>query len=56
MFVVEKGQARRRAVQIGQRGGLNVEIRSGPTEGERAITHLDDVLKEGMAVRIQAGR
>jgi len=34
VFVIENGQARRRMVEIGQRGGLTVEIRSGLTEGE----------------------
>lgn len=56
VFVVEDGQARRRAVEIGQRGGLAVEIRSGLTEGERVVTHPDDALQEGAAVRIRAGR
>ncbi|MFN8665517.1 MAG: efflux RND transporter periplasmic adaptor subunit [Thermomicrobiales bacterium] len=55
-FVVENGQVRRRAVEIGQRGGLNVEIRSGLTEGERVITHPDDALQEGAAVRIRSER
>ena len=45
-----------RAVEIGQRGGLAVEIRSGLTEGERVVTHPDDALQEGAAVRIRAGR
>ena len=56
VFVVENGQARRRVVEIGQRGGLNVEIRSGLTEGERVVTHPDDALQEGAAVRIRSGR
>lgn len=56
VFVVENGQARRRTVEIGQRGGLAVEIRSGLTEGERVVTHPDDALQEGAAVRIRAGR
>lgn len=53
-FVIENGQARRRVVEIGQRGGLNVEIRSGLTEGEQVVTHPDDALHEGAAVRIRA--
>ena len=53
VFVIENGQVRRRAVEIGQRGGLNVEIRSGLNEGERIVTHPDDALQEGAAVRIR---
>lgn len=53
-FVIENGQARRRVVEIGQRGGLTVEIRSGLTEGEQIVTHPDDALHEGAAVRIRA--
>lgn len=53
-FVIENGQARRRVVEIGQRGGLTVEIRSGLTEGEWVVTHPDDALQEGATVRIRA--
>ena len=53
-FVIDNGQARRRAVEIGQRGGLTVEIRSGLAEGERVVTHPDDALREGAAVRVRA--
>ncbi len=53
-FVIDDGQARRRAVEIGQRGGLTVEIRSGLAEGERVVTHPDDALREGAAVRVRA--
>ena len=56
VFVVENGRTRRRVVEIGQRGGLNVEIRSGLAEGEQVVTHPDDTLQEGVAVRIRAGR
>ena len=56
VFVVENGQVRHRVVEIGQRGGLNVEIRSGLTEGEWVVTHPDDALHEGAAVRIRAER
>lgn len=53
-FVIDNGQVRRRAVEIGQRGGLTVEIRSGLVEGERVVTHPDDALREGAAVRVRA--
>jgi HlyD family secretion protein len=56
VFAIENGQARRRGVEIGQRGGLNVEIRSGLTEGEQVVTHPDDAVREGAAVRIRTGR
>ena len=56
VFVVENGQVRHRVVEIGQRGGLAVEIRSGLSEGEQVVTHPDDALQEGAAVWIRAGR
>ena len=56
VFVIENGRVRRRGVKIGQRGGLAVEIRSGLTEGEQVVTHPDDALQEGAAVRIRTGR
>lgn len=52
-FVIEDGKIRRRAVKIGRRGGLNVEIRSGLMEGERVVTHPDDALHEGATVQIR---
>ncbi|HUM91812.1 MAG TPA: efflux transporter periplasmic adaptor subunit, partial [Candidatus Competibacter sp.] len=56
VFVIENGQARRRVVEIGQRGGLVVEIRSGLSEGERVIPHPDDALQEGAAVQVRTER
>jgi HlyD family secretion protein len=56
VFVIENGQARRRVVEIGQRGGLSVEIHSGLTEGEWVVTHPDDALQEGANVRIRGER
>jgi HlyD family secretion protein len=56
VFVIENGQARRRVVEIGQRSGLAVEIRSGLTEGERVLTHPDDALHEDAVVRIRSDR
>jgi HlyD family secretion protein len=55
-FAIENSRVRRRGVEIGQRGGLKVEIRSGLIEGERVVTHPDDALQEGAAVRIRIGR
>ncbi|HCB13749.1 MAG TPA: efflux transporter periplasmic adaptor subunit [Gammaproteobacteria bacterium] len=54
VFVIENGQAHRRAVEIGQRGALNVEVRSGLAEGEQVVTHPDGALQNGAAVRIRA--
>ena len=56
VFVIENGQTHRRAVEIGQRGGLVVEIRSGLSEGERVIPHPDDALQEGAAVQVRTER
>ena len=54
VFVDEKGKARLRVVDAGQRNGLYAEIVSGLKEGERVIAHPDDAVKDG--VRISATR
>jgi HlyD family secretion protein len=51
VFVVEKGTARRRAVAIGHRTGLAVHVLSGLQEGARVITHPDDAIEDGKAVK-----
>jgi len=53
MFVVEDGLARRRAVQVGHRTGLAVEILAGLNEAERVITHPDDTVRDGKPVQVK---
>ncbi len=50
VFVVEGGVARRRAVQVGHRSGVAVEILGGVREGETVILHPDETVGEGKAV------
>ncbi len=50
VFVVEGDIARKRQVEIGRRGGLNVQILKGLAEGEQVITHPDDAIADGVAV------
>lgn len=51
VFVEEKGKARRRIVQTGQKNGLTAQIISGLREGEKVIVHPDDAISEGSRVR-----
>lgn len=51
VFVEDQGRARQRAVEIGQRNTLTVEIVSGLKEGERVIVHPDDTVKDGRRIR-----
>jgi HlyD family secretion protein len=51
VFTVENGAARRRAVTPGRRTGLAVQILSGLKEGEPVITHPDDTVEDGKAVK-----
>jgi HlyD family secretion protein len=50
LFVVEAGRARRRAVQIGQRGAMEVEVRSGLSENAQVILHPSDQVDDGVRV------
>ncbi len=50
-FVVEQGKAVKRAVQIGQRTGLAAQIVAGIRAGERVISHPDDRVRDGVAVK-----
>ncbi|WP_429819748.1 efflux RND transporter periplasmic adaptor subunit [Ensifer sp. B1-9] len=50
VFIVEKGHARLKAVLVGQRNSLEVEIRDGLVPGERVILYPSDRITEGVAV------
>ena len=51
VFVVEQGRAGRRVVSVGQRNGLFAQILDGLREGEEVITHPDDAIEDGVAVK-----
>ena len=51
VFVEEKGKARQRIVEIGQRNGLTAEIISGVNEKEKVIAHPDDSVSNGTRIR-----
>ena len=51
VFVEEKGKARRRVVEIGQRNGLAAEILSGLKENEMVVVYPDDSINEGTKIR-----
>jgi HlyD family secretion protein len=50
VFAVEQGRARRRAVDIGHRNPLAVEILGGLNEGETIIVHPSDQIADGVKV------
>ena len=49
-FVVEKGKAVKRRIEIGQRNGLSAQVISGIKASERVIVHPDDRVRDGGAV------
>lgn len=50
VFVIDGNTARRRAVKVGQRAGLNVEILEGLTAGERIVAHPDTSITDGALI------
>jgi len=54
VFVNDKGKARERAVEVGQRNGLTAEIISGIKAKEKVIAHPDDSISDG--TRIKSGK
>lgn len=51
VFVNDKGRARERAVEVGQRNGLTAEIISGIKENEKVIAHPDDSISDGSGIK-----
>ncbi|HDQ03255.1 MAG TPA: HlyD family efflux transporter periplasmic adaptor subunit [Deltaproteobacteria bacterium] len=51
VFTAERGKARRRIVEIGQRNGLAAEIVSGLMEGEKVVVYPDDTIKDGTRIK-----
>ncbi|MGB5217671.1 MAG: hypothetical protein WBN66_05185 [Smithella sp.] len=48
---MDKGRARKRLVEIGQRNGLAAEILSGLKENDRVLAYPDDSISEGTKVK-----
>jgi len=51
VYVVERNRAKARAVGIGRRNGLAVQVLSGVSEGETVIVHPGDTVTDGARVR-----
>jgi len=51
VFVEEKGKARRRLVEVGQRTGLTAEIISGLQESERVVAYPDDSVSDSTKIK-----
>jgi HlyD family secretion protein len=51
VYVVEKGRAKARVVEIGRRNGLAAQLLSGVAEGETVILHPGDTVAEGKKIR-----
>ncbi len=51
VFVNDKGRARQRAVEVGQRNGLTAEIISGIKANEKVIAHPDDSISDGTRIK-----
>jgi len=50
VFVVEDGIARRRPIEVGERGGTQAEVVAHLSEGEKVVLHPSDRLRDGVAV------
>ncbi len=53
VFVMENEKASRRNVEIGKRNGLSAQIVRGLQKGEKVITHPDDSIEEGVAIKLR---
>ncbi len=53
-FVVEGGRARRRALTLGQRGALAVEVKDGLAPGDVVIRQPPNDVDDGVRVRVRA--
>ena len=51
VYVVEKGRAKARAVEIGRRNGLAAQLLAGAAEGETVVLHPGDTVADGIKVR-----
>ena len=51
VYVVDKGRAKARVVEIGRRNGIAAQLLSGLSEGETVILHPGDAVSEGKKVR-----
>ena len=51
VFVIDKGRARRRVVQIGHRNQIEAEVLGGIAIGDQVILHPSNQLREGARVR-----
>ncbi len=52
VFVIEGGRARRRAIEIGQRGSLEAEVVQGLRAGETVIRHPSNDITDGARVKL----
>jgi len=50
VFVLERGRARRRTIEVGQRNTSAVEVRAGLRESETVIVHPSDQVEDGTRV------
>jgi HlyD family secretion protein len=51
VFVVDGAVARRREVEVGERGPFAAEVKAGLEAGERVVLHPSDRLRDGVRVR-----
>ncbi len=54
VFTIADDTATLRKVSIGHRGGLQVEVLEGLTEGEYVITHPDESIEAGVRVEVRS--
>lgn len=54
VFIIEDGVAHRRIIKIGHRGGLEVEVLEGLSEGDTVIIHPQDTVEDEVRVEPRA--
>lgn len=51
VFVAERGKARKRVIDVGQRNGLAAQVVSGLKENETVLAYPDDTIQEGTRIK-----
>ena len=56
VFILDGGRARKRAVKVPRRNGVEALVEDGLKEGERVVVYPSDALSDGARVQVRSPR